>query len=569
MKILIADDSKTNLAIITNSLESLGHIVMPVTSGEQAIEVFQQISPDLVILDVVMNGMNGFECAKQLRALIHVDHWIPIIFLSANVDDDSIKQGIDSGGDDYLTKPFSDITLAAKIKAMQRIADMRAKLVETSHKLALLSSTDALTGVYNRFQFDKSIIEKTYAAERYKHLMGLLYIDLDNFKLINDTFGHNIGDMLLKEVVNRIKSCLRTDDFLARVGGDEFAIVLSEIASIEAMGLVAQKIIDSLLPDFYFEGHHVRSSVSIGIACYPYPGTTKDNIVKHADIAMYHAKSLGRNNFQYFSDALNKKYKQHIDLEYALKFALERKELSLYYQPIYDIIQNRVSGLEVLLNWNHPKYGTIAPSIFVPIAEETGLITTIGNWVIRTACEQAQKWSLDKFKDFKLAINLSSQQLSEKDFFQLIIDSLRNNKLQPNILELEITESTVMNYRADMFKNAIQNLHHVGISIAIDDFGTGYSSLTRLKNLAIDTLKIDKVFIQDIMTDANSAIIINCLIALGQNLGVKIIAEGIETTDQLLFLKEKGCRYGQGFLLSRPLTADKIPAFLERQEQLE
>lgn len=541
----------------------MGHNVIPVLSGEKAIEEFQLQSPDLIILDVVMGGMDGYECAKKIRSLILSDHWIPIIFLSANVDDESIKKGIDAGGDDYLTKPFSEVTLAAKIKAMQRIADMRKKLVETTQKLALLSSTDALTGVYNRFQFDKTIIEKTYAADRYKHIMGLLFIDLDNFKLINDTFGHNIGDLLLKEVTNRLRSCLRIDDFIARIGGDEFSVLISQTESIESLGILAQKMLDVLASDFYLESNHIRTSVSIGIACYPFPGTTKENIVKHADIAMYHAKALGRNNYQFYSDAINKKYKKHIDLEYALKFALERKELALTYQPIYDIQNNVVSGFEVLVYWNHPKYGVVSPSIFIPIAEEHGLITPIGNWIIRTACEQANYWDLKAYKNFKLSINLSSKQMSENNFFETIIDSLNQNKLPPTLLELELTESTVMHYRADLFKNAIQNLHHMGISIAIDDFGTGYSSLTRLKTLAIDTLKIDRIFIQDVMTDPNSAIIINCLIALGNNLGIKVIAEGIETKEQLEFLKEKGCRYGQGFLLCRPLTIDKIPMFLE------
>jgi diguanylate cyclase (GGDEF)-like protein len=511
--------------------------------------------------------MNGFECATKLRALIQPENWIPIIFLSAKVDDESIQQGIDAGGDDYITKPFSDITLAAKIKAMQRIADMRSKLVETTHKLSLLSATDALTGLYNRFQFDKTIVEKTYSAERYKYLIGLLFIDLDNFKLINDTFGHHIGDLLLKEVSQRLRSCLRTDDFLARIGGDEFSVIVNITESIESIGIVAQKILDALALDFTLDGHHIRISASIGIACYPFPGITKESVVKNADMAMYHAKFIGRNNYQYYNTILDEKYKQQVDLQYALKFALERNELALTYQPIYDIQQNCVTGLEVLITWNHPKFGAIPPSLFIPIAEETGLITTIGSWVLRTACEQANQWSLKDYKNLKLAINLSPQQLAQQEFYDMMMDILQQNNIPPHMIELEITESTVMNYRSDTFKLTSQKIHQMGISLAIDDFGTGYSSLTRLKHLDIDTLKIDRVFVQDITSDHSSEIIFNCLISLGQNLGLNIIAEGIETKEQLRFLQEKGCRYGQGYYLCRPVTVENMKLFLEKLER--
>lgn len=565
MKILIADDSKTNLVFIANSLKKLGHEVIPVASGKEALEIFQKDQPDLVILDVVMEGMDGFETAKQMRAL-NTENWIPIIFLSASVDDESIKRGIDAGGDDYITKPFSEITLAAKIKAMQRISDMRQALIKTTHKLEHLSSTDTLTGLYNRFQFDRTLQERLSAANRHHRLMGLMFIDLDNFKLINDTFGHHIGDLLLKEVALRLKSCVRTEDFIARIGGDEFTVILSEVEKIENVGLIAQKMLDVLSVDLYLEKHNIRIGASIGLTCYPWPGTTKENLLKHADIAMYHAKAMGRNNYQYFNEELNEKYHQHINLEYSLKFALERKEMFLTYQPIYDITNDTVIGLEALTCWDHHKFGLVSPSIFIPIAEETGLITTIGNWVLRSTCEQVKKWGLDKYKNFKVAINLSSYQLLQENFFEMIVDILNYTQVPPHMLELELTETTIMNFRTDLFRNLINKLHNFGISIAIDDFGTGYSSLTRLKHLSIDTLKIDQGFVQDVITDPNSAIIVNCLIALGKNLGLKVIAEGIETESQLDFLKKKGCIYGQGYLLSKPINTENMDAFIKNIE---
>lgn len=563
MKILVVDDSKTNLALTKASLEKLGHEVVPVDSGERAIEVFQIMIFDLIILDVVMVTMSGFETARRLRE-IAVENWIPIIFLSGSVDDESIKQGIDAGGDDYLTKPYSEITLAAKVKAMQRIADMRHKLIKISENLARLSSTDTLTGLYNRLQFDKSIIEKVAAADRHNDKVALMFIDLDNFKLINDTFGHNIGDLLLKEVAKRFRACLRTDDFIARIGGDEFAVILSGIESIETAGIAAQKIIDVLSADFYLESHNIRIGASIGIACYPSEDTTKDNLLKHADVAMYHAKSLGRDNFQYFSKELNQHYREHIKIEYALRFSLERNEMYLTYQPIYELKTKRIVGLETLIGWEHHKFGNVSPSIFIPIAEETGLINQIGDWIFRNSCEHAKKWHLDEFDGFKLTINISSYQLLNENFYDMVVNVLNETRVSPKLIELEITETTVMSFRTNIFQETIKKLHNLGITIAIDDFGTGYSSLIRLKYLEIDTLKIDKLFIQDGVVDANSGVIVNCLIALGKNLGIRVIAEGIETEQQLAFVQSKGCPYGQGYLLSKPLRSENLADILDQ-----
>lgn len=562
MKIIVADDSKTNLVLITGFLEKLGHSVVALTSGEDAIEAFNKDHPDLVILDVAMQGIGGFECARRLRAF-NTEVWIPIIFLSANVDDESVATGIDAGGDDYLTKPFSEITLSAKIKAMQRISDMQQKLYETMEKLARLSATDALTGIYNRFYFDRALREKLGIADRYHRSLALLFLDIDNFKLVNDSFGHSVGDLLLKEFARRLQSCLRLDDFIARIGGDEFAVILMEIESLEYAGIVAQKMLDAMVPDFYLDGNNIRIGASIGIACYPYHSTTHGSLLKNADVAMYHAKELGRNNYQYFSEKLNEQYKQHINLEYSLKFALERNELSLTYQPIFNLKTHEVIGLETLLDWNHPKLGRISPDIFIPIAEETGLIAFIGNWVLRNACKQAKLWSLKNRKNFKLAVNLSSQQLLQDKFYQLVLNILDFYELPPHLLELELTETIVMSYKADLIKDVLIKLSELGISIAIDDFGTGYSSLTRLKTLAINTLKIDKTFVQDAITDPNTAIIVNCLITLGKNLNLNVVAEGIETEEQHKFLIENGCLYGQGYLLSRALSVEMAGKLLK------
>lgn len=306
MKILIADDSKAMLAVLSSALHELGHEVIAANNGQEAIEIFQYNRPDLIILDVVMSGIDGFECAKRIRAIDSND-WIPIIFLSASVDDNNISKGIDAGGDDYLTKPFSEITLAAKIKSMQRIADMRKKLFDLTQKLHILSLTDGLTNLSNRMHFDKVIKEKIAEADRHDHIIALLFIDLDKFKFVNDNFGHAIGDLLLQEVAKRLKSCLRLNDFVARIGGDEFAVILSMIESPELAGSVAKKIIHSLSKDYDLDGHIISIGASVGIALYPADGKNKENLIKNADIAMYSAKDRGRNNYQYFTQSISQK----------------------------------------------------------------------------------------------------------------------------------------------------------------------------------------------------------------------------------------------------------------------
>lgn len=562
MKILVADDSETSLELITLALTKLGHEVIAVTSGQAAIEQFQSNRPDLIILDVVMEYMDGFECAKKIRQIDNED-WIPIIFLSASVNDVSIAKGIDAGGDDYLTKPFSEITLAAKIKAMQRISDMRQKLFETTRKLFLLSSTDSLTGVYNRLQFDRSIKEILMASDRLHHKVALLFIDLDNFKNVNDSFGHHIGDVLLTEVAKRLKGCLKSSDFIARIGGDEFAVILSEIKDEEDAGYVAQNIINVLSMDYSIEGHHVRIGTSIGIAAYPEKGVNDEKLMLNSDVAMYHAKMSGKNNYQYFTEALDKKYTQQISFEHALKFALERNELFLTYQPIYNLESRQLIGLEVLVCWDHAQFGLVSPGLFIPLAEKTGLITAMGTWILQTAFEQCKDWPLHKYKNFKLAINISSYQIVHDNFYKLLLELLNQYQIPPGLIELELTETAIMGYSNGPFKNTIQQLHEAGVSIAIDDFGTGYSSLIRLKHLPINTLKIEKSFVQDAVFNPNSAIIVNCLIALGKNLNMNVTAEGIETGEQLEFLIANQCPQGQGFYLGKPMDFKQMLKFFD------
>lgn len=562
MKILVADDSKTGLAILSASLKKLGHEVMSASSGEEAIEMFKREQPDFVILDVVMQNMNGFECAKRLRELKNKD-WIPIIFLSGSVDDESIAQGIDAGGDDYLTKPFSEITLAAKIKAMQRIADMQKQLYSATRKLTILSTTDVLTGIENRLQFDKTIKEKIDYAERYHIKFALLFIDLDNFKSVNDHLGHYTGDLLLKSVAKRLKISLRKNDFIARLGGDEFAVILSQITRPGDAGYLSQKILDILSNSYHLANNDIRISCSIGIACYPMSGTTPEKLIQRADMAMYYAKESGRNNFQYYTEEFQTKDKHQFYLENSLRSALHNQELFMCYQPIFQLNPKKLVGMEALMRWQNSRFGLVYPETFIPMAEELGLITSLDEWALNEVCKQAAEWYHSGHHSFKVSVNISSRQFLSRDFITLIKKMLKETKIPPKILELELTESTIMK-SSSMTEKIIKEIADLKIGISLDDFGTGYSSLIHLKNLPISTVKIDRSFVMDSDNNSNDALVLKAILSLGKILKLNLIAEGIENQAQLDFLIKNECSQGQGYYLSKPLCTEDMEILLKQ-----
>lgn len=560
MKILVADDSKTNIALITASLHRLGHQVIPASSGEQAITLFINEHPDLIILDVVMEGMDGFECARKIRALESED-WIPIIFLSSSIDDVSIANGISAGGDDYIAKPFSEITLEAKIKAMQRIAEMRKKLYATTQELQILSATDPLTHLYNRLQFEKTLKAKLSEADRHKTNIALMYIDLDHFKTINDTIGHHIGDLLLIEVANRIKSCVRLEDVVARLGGDEFTVICSYLNNPEEAVVIAKKIIEILEQPYNLNNNIVRISACIGIAYYPAKGTNKENLIQNADIAMYHAKEMGRNNYQIYSKELTERYKQQLTLEKDLQFALEKKDLFINYQPIYHLANKNIIGIEALVRWQHAEFGLISPAIFIPLAEETGLILKIGDWVINEVIQQAASWRANGATSVKIYINLSLQQLLQDNFIKSIKKTLKECNFPAAQIEFELSENAFSSITPQL-KNIFEQFQKMGVGLAIDNFGTHFPSLSILGTLPVSTLKIDKRFMVDVIKDFKNNIIVKSLVALGNNQHLNVIAEGIQSEEQLQFLLSTGCQQGQGFYLSNPLTTRELTELL-------
>lgn len=557
--IILIADSHPNLLLLTK-LKDWDHTILTAQNTEQTVELFSAHQPDLILINTT--SIDHHACIKHVQSKVGHET-IPIIFMAENFDDEKILASLAAGATDFLTIPCSEAALMTKIRAVQNIIDVREELVKTKQQFYSLSSLDALTGAYNRLQFDRSIDEMIATANRHHFKLALFIVDLDNFKNINDSFGCQIGDLVLVEVTKRLKNCLRVNDFIARLGGDEF-VVLAGIHDYQEAGAVAQKILDAVGANYDLENCTIRIGASIGISFYP-DAKTPEHLLQNADIALYHAKITGRYNFQYFTEKLHNKYKQLISLEHALKFALEKNELSLHYQPILNLHNGKLTGLEALLCWQHPSYGVISPDIFIPIAEEAGLIRAIGTWVLETAFKQASNWQLNKFEDFKFAINISSVQLLHDAFYEKIVTLLHQTKVSPCQLEFELTETSVMSDTIGHLKQTIQKLRKLGISISIDDFGTGYSSLTRLKHLPIQTLKIEQSFVQEALINPNVYIIVTCLIALGKNLGMNVIAEGIETKEQLDLLIAAGCPQGQGFILSKPLTAEQMTEFMRQK----
>lgn len=566
MKILVADDSPTNLALISSALKNLGHSVISANSGEEAISLYLKDKPDLIILDVVMDKMDGFECAKKIREHASTE-WIPIIFLSASVDDESVSKGIDAGGDDYLTKPFSQITLAAKIKAMQRIADMRNKLYEATCKLSLLSTTDTLTGLNNRLQFNNTLPEKIAFAKRHQTSFALLFLDLDNFKFVNDHFGHHIGDLLLQEIATRLRASLREYDFIARLGGDEFAIIINDIKSIETAGNIAQNILEVIAQQYTFEHHTFNIGCSIGIAYYPEAGLDHETLVQHADAAMYHAKELGRNNYQYFTDELLSRQNLQDQLRNSLQYAIERSELFMIYDPIFELKTKRIVGMEALLRWRHPHQGIILPEQFFPLADELDLTKVITDWALNELCKQGRDWHQKGYQNYKLLFAVSYRQLLRKDFPYTMQNIINESQLPPNILDLELQSKETMSMIYPGFlEKAIHELAAMGVGIVIDDFGIGYSSLLNLQKLPITCLKINKTFVTEITTNNHAAMIVRSISQLGESLNLNVIAKGIETEEQLKILLENNCHQGQGGYLHEALSLTDMTNYLKEMQ---
>ena len=545
--------------------------------------------PDLIFIvnenGEVQDGLSGPDATHtlQIKALATASQ---INFYPCENDDSALKhirKALETGKPQVYEHELEALGIHLETRFVTRDKNTVLAIVRditerkaAEAKIYNLAYYDELTELPNRELFIQSL-EKTIAvARRDDQKFALLFVDLDRFKRINDTLGHTIGDELLKDVANRLAQCTRATDSithldsgvgdfidLARLGGDEFVIKLYGAGSEQAVSAVATRIINALTPPFNCAGHQFVVTPSIGIALYPQDGETGEKLLMNADSAMYAAKNVGRNNFKFYSETMRTKSLHRLDLENLIRTAIDEDQFDLHFQPKIDASTFRLVGAEALLRWTHPTRGSISPADFVPIAEETGLIIPIGDFVVREACKQVKVWTTSPVGAVPVSVNISSHQFRESGFVDNVLDAVTSAGIETAQLELEITESVLLH---DVERTLLQlnSLKEAGLSLSIDDFGTGYSSLSYLKRFPIDTIKIDQSFVTDLHGDTDDAAICAAIIAMSHQLGLKVVAEGVETKEQLKFLRRHKCDHVQGFLFSRPLSAEAFFELLVR-----
>ena len=503
---------------------------------EFRVAVIDQSAPDAQTLDTI---------SQMHTAANH----IPIIVMSGKVDEPFALAALKAGAQDYLVKgQVDDHTLNRSIRyAIER--------KHSQQSLSFLAHYDQLTGLANRLLFHEKLARAISLAGCKKSRVALMILGLDRFKSINDSMGHDIGDLLLEEVARRLRANVREGDTVARLSGDEFTVLLEDVRSEKQVTGTARRILDSLARSFHLKGLEVIVTGSMGVAFYPDNGEASGGLLKSADMALCRAKEKGRNNYQLFSQESHQKHILRVQMETELQRALELEEFVIHYQPQWTVADRALIGVEALMRWQHPEMGLVSPNQFIPLLEETGLILPVGKWLIRKACAQARNWQEAGFPSLRMAANLSARQFEDRNLVETVRQALKEASLSPENLELEITESSLLK-ATERTKALLTELKALGVRIAMDDFGTGYSSLAYLKQFPIDTLKIDRSFIKDITTDPADATLSAAIIWIGHKFRMLVIAEGVETEEQLEMLS--GCDGFQGYLYSRPLPPDEL-----------
>jgi diguanylate cyclase (GGDEF)-like protein/PAS domain S-box-containing protein len=447
------------------------------------------------------------------------------------------------------------ILVTAAIRDITRRKKAEAQMIHVSEH-------DFLTGLPNRMLLNDRVNQAIRIAERYRRKLAVLFLDLDGFKHINDSLGHPVGDKLLQSVAKRLVDCVRGSDTVSRQGGDEFVVLLSEVAHLEDAATTVRRMLDAVGEAHSIDQHDLHVTSCIGVSVYPNDGLDAETLIKNADTAMYQAKENGPQTYQFFKSAMNVRAVERQGIEESLRRALERKELTLYYQPKINLRTGETTGAEALIRWTHPTRGRVSPAQFIPVAEACGLILPIGNWVLREACQQARAWVEAGLPFGTMAVNISAMQLREKSFLDTVFAILKDTGLDPSSLELELTESVLMKH-AESTASILKTLRNTGVQLAVDDFGTGYSSLSYLRKFPIDALKIDQSFVRQITTVPDETIIVEAVISMGRSLKLRVVAEGVETQDQLAFLQSHQCDEAQGYYFSRPVPPHQFANMLE------
>jgi diguanylate cyclase (GGDEF)-like protein len=556
-QVLVVDDDRSTRSTLRHTLQRDGFRVEEAADGAQALAMLARFQPDVILMDAMMPVMDGFTACARMQELPNAAD-IPVLMITALQDNSSVERAFAAGASDYIPKPIHYAVLSQRVR---RIIEANRAEKRIRH----LAYNDVLTNLPNRTLFFELLGKSIEQAGHDGRQVAVLFMDLDRFKYVNDNLGHHVGDRLLQAVAKRVRTAVRGDDTVARLGGDEFTVVLNELDNPASAATAAHNIVRTLSAPFPIDGHDIFVTASVGIAMYPHDGGDVATLVKHADSAMYRAKRTNT-GFQFYESSMEHSISEHVRLESDLRRALEQQhQLEVHYQPQACLTTGRIIGMEALVRWRHPTRGMIAPVDFIPLAEETGLINPLGDWVLRTACAQLQQFVRAGLPPLRVAVNLSVRQLLQKDFAASVEAVLADTGLAPDLLELEITESTLMENAQDTLA-ALHRLHSLGVRLSIDDFGTGYSSLSYLKRFPVDIIKIDRSFVRDVPQDADDAAIVSAIIALAHSLRLEVVAEGVETEAQLNFLRGRQCDLMQGYHLSPAIPAEQFAALVSRHE---
>lgn len=572
IKILIIEDDKTVMASARDLLEAEGYAVTTAENGRRGVELARQIKPDLIICDVMMPEVDGHHVLLTLREKSETNA-IPFIFLTAKADKSDIRQGMKLGADDYLTKPYTRMDLLdaisarlAKQNALNRNFNSQLQQVEARLHYALYY--DNLTGLPNRLLFRDQFLKALPVQPPADWVVAVIYLSLDRYNQISNNLGSSYANLLLKAVAVRLKEILGENASISRLQADEFALVLSGSSASLDLSQTCQAILENLSKPYNLDQLEVFTTASLGIGLYPENGAELEVLLDNARVSMLQVRKQGGNNFEFSQPGYSTRSLDMVKLEAGLRHALERNQLEIFYQPQVSNRDGNIVGAEALLRWKHPEKGYISPAVFIPLVEEIGLIHEIGDWVLKTACTKVKSWRDAGLPPIRIAVNVSSHQVYNPDFSNKVSRLVQETGLPLQNLELELTESALL-HEITTANAVLSRLRGLGIHIAIDDFGTGYSSLSYLKQFPFDTLKIDRLFIQNIGQDPESSAITLATIQMAHSLNLKVIAEGVETESELAFLRKHDCDEIQGYYFSRPLPEAEFEKLLASSKRLD
>jgi diguanylate cyclase len=566
--VLVVDDDPGARLLVGSALEIAGFRVVTAADGASALIQYAAQPVDCIVLDVVMPGMNGFDVCRVLRAHPDSRH-VPVLMQTSLDDMESVQRAYNAGATDFSSKGINPMLLAERVKFLVRSKQTQDQLRESEAKVRYLAYYDPLTALPNRQRLLQILEQQVAWATPRQRGVAVLMLDIDNFSRINDTQGQAVGDGLLQEVAHRLQNCLRDqraldndesgsgksdiNDWVARTGGDEFALALPGIATVETAQIVARRVQQALSRPCVFAQQEIPLSASMGVSLFPGDAATAEALLKNADAAMHHGKKSSSNAIEFFKKSISTRAAKHLSMETDLRKALERGEFTLNYQPRLRVDDMQVEAVEALVRWWHPTRGFVPPDEFIPLAEQTGLIVDIGDWVLREACAQARRWRDAGQVNWQVAVNVSGVQFRDGSLVERVTRAIDAAGIDSRMIELEFTEGALIEYSAVVSK-AVKALKTLGVATALDDFGTGYSSLSYLRHFPIDTLKIDRVFVRDIVSRSGNTPLVDAIIAMAKSLGLSTVAEGVETESQWQYLKSRHANQVQGFLFCQPLA---------------